>query len=78
MNIDTRAAGMSLFNSLSVTELVWTLYPRMFALHKLRPEDGVVDMKGQVKLPCMIRTSYERLEADGAYLVGKSCIKNDI
>ncbi|CAO3661283.1 unnamed protein product [Rhizopus microsporus] len=69
MNIDTRAAGMSLFNSLSITELVWTLYPRMFALHKLRPEDGVVDMKGQVKLPCMIRTSYERLEADGAYLV---------
>ncbi|EIE80858.1 hypothetical protein RO3G_05563 [Rhizopus delemar RA 99-880] len=69
MNIDARIAGMSMFNTLSVAELVWTLYPRMFALHNLTAEDGSVNGKGEIKLPSMVRTSYERLETNGAYLV---------
>lgn len=69
MNIDTRAAGMSMFNTLGVAELVWSLYPRMFALHNLSEEAGEPDLKGQVKLPPMIRTSYDRLDAKGAFLV---------
>jgi protein transport protein SEC24 len=69
MNIDARSAGMSMFNTLSVAELVWTLYPRMFALHDMSPECGVSDLKGQVKLPPMIRTSYDRLSNQGAYFV---------
>lgn len=69
MNIDARAAGMSMFNTLSVAELVWTLYPRMFSLHDLSPESGLPNLKGEVKLPPMIRTSYDRLISGGAYLV---------
>lgn len=69
MNIDARAAGMSMFNTLGVAELVWTLYPRMFSLHDMSPEAGEADLKGEVKLPPMIRTSYDRLDNQGAYLV---------
>lgn len=69
MNIDSRAAGMSMFNTLGVAELVWTLYARMFALHDLSPGCGVSDLKGQVKLPPMIRTSYDRLSNQGAYIL---------
>jgi hypothetical protein len=35
MNTDCRSAGTRLFNGLGVKELVWTLYPRLFALHKM-------------------------------------------
>lgn len=71
MNMDARVAGMCKFNALSVAELVWTLYPRMFALHNLKAEEGSIKQDGSVQLPPMIRTSYERLQANGAYLVGK-------
>ncbi|KAG1462190.1 hypothetical protein G6F56_005569 [Rhizopus delemar] len=69
MNMDARVAGMCKFNALSVAELVWTLYPRMFALHNLKAEEGSIKQDGSVQLPPMIRTSYERLQANGAYLV---------
>jgi protein transport protein SEC24 len=71
INIDVRSAGMSLFNSLGVAELVWTLYPRMFAVHELAPECGAINDKGQITLPPMMRASYERLDPQGAYIVGK-------
>ncbi|KAI9272138.1 hypothetical protein EDC94DRAFT_595571 [Helicostylum pulchrum] len=69
VNVDVRAAGMSKFNTLSVAELVWTLYPRMFPVHDLSPECGVSNLKGETKLPPMVRDSYERLSNEGAYLV---------
>ncbi|KAI8884924.1 hypothetical protein K501DRAFT_332349 [Backusella circina FSU 941] len=69
MNIDMRSAGMCLFNSLGVAELVWTLYPRMFAVHQLAPEQGVINNKGQITLPPMMRASYDRLDPQGAYIV---------
>ncbi|KAG0193416.1 COPII coat Sec23p-Sfb3p heterodimer component [Apophysomyces sp. BC1034] len=68
INTDVRAAGMKMFNSMSVKELVWTLYPRMFALHAMDDECGTPD-KGEIKLPPMIRASYERLEDTGAYFI---------
>ncbi|KAI9493869.1 hypothetical protein BDB00DRAFT_821063 [Zychaea mexicana] len=69
MNVDTRVVGMKSLNCMSVCELVWTLYPRMFAVHQLTGEDGVANLKGEVKLPPMIRASYERLDSKGAYLL---------
>ncbi|EPB87319.1 hypothetical protein HMPREF1544_05844 [Mucor circinelloides 1006PhL] len=69
VNIDSRAAGMSMFNTLSVAELVWTLYPRMYPLHDLSLQYSTADMHGQRKLPKMIRTSYDRLDSKGCYLV---------
>ncbi|KAI8149625.1 Sec23/Sec24 trunk domain-containing protein [Fennellomyces sp. T-0311] len=69
MNIDIRAASMKLLNSLSVYELVTSLYPRLFAVDRLTGEDGVANLKGEVKLPPMTRVSYERLNTKGAYLL---------
>ncbi|CEP15982.1 hypothetical protein [Parasitella parasitica] len=68
-NIDSRAAGMSMFNTLGVAELVWTLYPRMYPLHDLSLQYSTADLNGQRKLPKMIRTSYERLDSKGCYLL---------
>jgi protein transport protein SEC24 len=67
MNIDNRVAGMSLFNTMSVAELVWTLYPRMYPLHQI--QEVSTNLKGETKLPAMIRTSYERLDEKGCYLL---------
>ncbi|KAI8090117.1 Sec23/Sec24 trunk domain-containing protein [Gilbertella persicaria] len=69
INIDVRVAAMSLFNTLSVEELVWTLYPRMYPLHELSLNENTANLKGEFRLPHMMRTSYERLEAHGCYLV---------
>ncbi|KAI8393470.1 Sec23/Sec24 trunk domain-containing protein [Radiomyces spectabilis] len=69
VNTDFRSAGMRLFNSLSVAELVWTLYPRMFAVHTMDNQCGTSNMKGEVLLPPMVRVSYDRLDPKGAYLV---------
>ncbi|KAF7731415.1 COPII coat Sec23p-Sfb3p heterodimer component [Apophysomyces ossiformis] len=69
MNSDVRAAAMKMFNGMSVKELVWTLYPRMFALHDMNDECGMPD-KGEINLPPMIRASYERLDQKGAYFIG--------
>ncbi|CAO3589565.1 unnamed protein product [Absidia cylindrospora] len=69
MNTDCRSAGTRLFNALGVKELVWALYPRLFALHTMESECGKQGMDGYFKLPPMVRTSFERLEATGAYLL---------
>ena len=74
MNVDARIAGMKGLNSMGVCEFVFSLYPRMFAVHQLTGEDGVANLKGEVKLPSMVRTSYERLDSKGAYLLGKKYI----
>lgn len=69
MNIDARAAGMSMFNTLSVAELVWTLYPRVYPIHDLSLQYSTANLKGEIKLPKMIRASYDRLDAKGSYIV---------
>ncbi|KAI8975427.1 hypothetical protein BDF20DRAFT_605994 [Mycotypha africana] len=69
MNIDARAAGMSMFNTLSVAELVWTLYPRLYPLTGLSLTENTADLRGERKLPNMIRCSYDRLDSKGCYLL---------
>ena len=70
MNIDARAAAMSLFNTMSIEEMVWTLYPRMYPLHPLLSQKKTsANLKGVFKLPTMMRASYERLSSDGCYLL---------
>ncbi|KAI8334099.1 hypothetical protein EDC96DRAFT_579343 [Choanephora cucurbitarum] len=70
MNIDARAAAMSLFNTMSVEEMVWTLYPRMYPLHPLLSQkETSANLKGEFRLPTMMRASYERLSSDGCYLL---------
>ncbi|KAI9306085.1 Sec23/Sec24 trunk domain-containing protein [Cunninghamella echinulata] len=69
MNVDCRSAGTRLFNTLSVRELVWTLYPRLYPLHTMDKECGQHGLNGYIKLPSMMRASYDRLDAGGAYLL---------
>ncbi|KAI7886500.1 hypothetical protein K492DRAFT_156094 [Lichtheimia hyalospora FSU 10163] len=69
VNSDVRVASMMLLNGLGVYELVSTLYPRMIPVSNMPEDCGVADLKGHVKLPPMIRTSYERLDSKGAYLL---------
>ncbi|KAI7865779.1 Sec23/Sec24 trunk domain-containing protein [Spinellus fusiger] len=69
MTLDTRVAGMRMFNAMSVKESVLMLYPRMYALHTLTGEDGVKGFNGQVKMPPTTRCAYERLDPQGAYLL---------
>ncbi|KAI8997900.1 hypothetical protein BDB01DRAFT_772851 [Pilobolus umbonatus] len=68
IHADSRVAAMSLFNSMTISETVWTLYPRMYAIHTLG-DYGVPDERGDIQLPPMVRTSYERLDSQGAYLL---------
>ncbi|KAL0073653.1 Sec23/Sec24 trunk domain-containing protein [Phycomyces blakesleeanus] len=69
MNADARSAGMTMFNGMGVKEFVLTLYPRMYALHNLTDQSGTQDLRGDVKLPPMVRCSYERLDSHGAYIL---------
>ncbi|KAI9315351.1 Sec23/Sec24 trunk domain-containing protein [Dichotomocladium elegans] len=69
VNSDSRIASMHMLNSQSVYELVTTIYPRLYSVSGLADETGLVDIKGQVKLPAMTRASYDRLSAEGAYLL---------
>ncbi|KAI8073006.1 Sec23/Sec24 trunk domain-containing protein [Gongronella butleri] len=69
MNADARAAGMRLFNGLGVKELAWTLYPRLFPIHSMEKDCGDVGVNGYMKLPAMLRSSYERLDTNGIYLL---------
>lgn len=38
MNVDCRSAGARLFNTLSVKELAWSLYPRLYPIHNMDKE----------------------------------------
>ncbi|KAI8997532.1 Sec23/Sec24 trunk domain-containing protein [Pilobolus umbonatus] len=69
VRIDSRVAGMSLLNSMTISETVWTLYPRMYAIHNLKGGEGLPDLRNEIRLPPMVRLSYERLDSRGAYLL---------
>jgi protein transport protein SEC24 len=68
---DARVYTMRLLRSMSISTSIAYLYPQIYVLHDLRPEVGVPDAYGHVQLPDMVRASYERLEPNGIYLLGK-------
>lgn len=56
---------------MGVADLVTTLYPRLYSVSDMKDDEGISNLRGEVKLPPMVRTSYDRLNPTGAYLLGK-------
>lgn len=66
---DVRTYYMRVIKSLGVPALVELLYPRMYAIHLFGPDDGLPMDNGRLRLPKQMRTSYLRMDPEGAYLV---------
>jgi protein transport protein SEC24 len=69
---DVRTWHMRLIKSAGVAATVGLLYPRMLPIHNFSDEMGFPDENGKLVLPSLMRTSYARMEPNGAYLVGAS------
>ncbi len=46
------------------------IYPRVIPIHTLRDEDCFADENGNLVLPTCIRSSFQRIQPGGAYLMG--------
>ncbi|PKK64784.1 hypothetical protein RhiirC2_665880 [Rhizophagus irregularis] len=66
---DARVHCMRLIKSIGVAESIVFLYPRLIPVHNLSDQVGYPNQYGKVKLPPLIRVSYDRLESEGAYLL---------
>lgn len=83
---DVRAQHMRMIRSMSVGALMSFLYPRMIALHTMSAEDGQPikitqedgsEVEGsRIKCPTLMRPSFQRMQAHGAYLIdnGDNCL----
>lgn len=69
LNIDTRVHQMKLTKSLGILDQMVLLYPRLIPISHLAPEHGQPDASGNIQLPSSMRSSYERLLRDHAYLL---------
>ncbi|KAK7208524.1 Sec23/Sec24 trunk domain-containing protein [Myxozyma melibiosi] len=73
---DMRVFSMRLIKSMPIEDLALYLYPRIFGLHNLAPEDGYVDpASGQFRMPKYLRASLARFDAGGVYVIdnGQNC-----
>ncbi|KIW16593.1 hypothetical protein PV08_03781 [Exophiala spinifera] len=67
---DRRVHSARLMRSSGVTETALYLYPRIYALHNLAPEDCFANAEtGQLVVPPTVRASFARVEEGGVYLV---------
>lgn len=67
---DRRVHSARLLRSAGVNETSLYLYPRIYPIHNLNPEDCFADATtGQLVVPQTLRASYARIEEGGAYLV---------
>ncbi|KAJ9603307.1 COPII coat Sec23p-Sfb3p heterodimer component [Cladophialophora chaetospira] len=67
---DRRVHSARLMRSAGVTETSLYLYPRIYSLHNLNPEDCFANAETmQLVLPSTLRASFARVEEGGVYLV---------
>lgn len=67
---DRRIHSARLLRSCGTTETALYLYPRIYAVHNLNPEDCFANAEtGQLVVPPTLRASYSRIEEGGVYLV---------
>ncbi|KAK5951454.1 COPII coat Sec23p-Sfb3p heterodimer component [Knufia fluminis] len=67
---DRRIHSARMLRSCGITETALYLYPRIYAIHNLNPEDCFANAEtGQLVVPPTIRASYSRIEEGGAYIV---------
>ncbi|KAL1311059.1 hypothetical protein AAFC00_001269 [Neodothiora populina] len=73
---DRRVHDMRLIKSMGPMELSLYLYPRIYSIHNLDPQDGFADENGRLRMPAAIRASFSQIEEGGAYLVdnGQTCL----
>jgi len=73
---DRRVHDMRLLKQMGALELSLYLYPRIYPLHNLAPEDGFPDAEtGHLVMPPSMRATFSRVEDGGVYLVdnGQNC-----
>ena len=58
-----------MIKSMGCTELSMYLYPRIYSIHNLQPEDAFPDAQGQLQMPPTLRATFSRVEEGGVYLV---------
>ena len=67
---DRRVHSARFMHSCGTTELALYLYPRIYPLHNLTPEDCFPNPgTGQLVVPPTLRASYARVEEGGVYIV---------
>ncbi|KAL2433396.1 Protein transport protein Sec24C [Exophiala dermatitidis] len=67
---DRRVHSARMMRSSGVTETALYLYPRIYALHNLNPEDCFANPETmQLVVPPTVRASFARVEEGGVYLV---------
>ena len=73
---DRRVHEMRLIRSVGALELSLYLYPRMYPVHNLQPEEGFAGAGGHLKMPPSMRATFSRVEPGGVYLVdnGQQCL----
>ncbi|KAI7817471.1 Sec23/Sec24 trunk domain-containing protein [Gamsiella multidivaricata] len=70
INSDMRVHQMRMVKGMGVSESIVYYYPRMIAVHAMDEKVGVMDpSNGRVYLPPLVRVSYARLDATGAYML---------
>lgn len=67
---DMRSAALCLLSTLPLPLLIQYIYPKMFSLHDMPDDAGIVDEKsGEIILPPPVNLSSERLVPYGLYLI---------
>ncbi|RKP04414.1 protein transport protein Sec24c [Thamnocephalis sphaerospora] len=71
-SMDARIYTMRLLRSMPVYDSVAYLYPHLYSIHDMDRTAGEPDANGHIKLPELVRVSYERLAPFGVYLLENS------
>lgn len=67
---DLRSAALALLSTLPAPLLMQYIYPRLYSLHDMPDECGVVDpTNGEIVMPQPMNLSSERLQSYGLYLI---------
>jgi protein transport protein SEC24 len=68
---DVRTYYMRAIKSFGVADTIELLYPRMIAVHAFTEDVGRPGKYGRIVFPPLMRTSHQRMELQGVYLIGK-------
>lgn len=81
VRVDERAFFQHLLLNMDIEESKTFIYPRMFSIHDMPMDAGLVSdgdanaeevmTAGHVRLPALLNLSYERLNSAGLFLLGK-------
>jgi protein transport protein SEC24 len=67
---DARIFSFRTLKSMGVPTSVPIIYPRLFAIHEMPENAGQYSETGRFVFPPMMRVALERMEVDGAYILG--------